>query len=341
MRKLIFCGNPVIDIAWDKVLTFKDPGSIDGYTKVSVKTPAHTETTVDAKGVIHNTQVPATYKADPAGKFRHGVRPWKETQLRDEIRAVVMHHSVTYNTRDTNRVLIMRGLSLTFGIDDDGTIHQLMDIKERDTSSSTMNDRGISVEVANVVEPPKGFSWAKPPKGYEKRAIIEGPVHGVARKSWAYTGVQLEACGALAAALCAYFPRMTPAWPGVWDNSLRDEVTKKQRWGIVGHLHFTSKAPQGKWDPNPAFPFKSVVREARKSVAKDVLPRLIMGNAATQDVQRGLQALGYELESGADGKAGKETDAACALFMKEQGLADQPFRNAYLVDALKLLLQEV
>ncbi len=272
------------------------------------------------------------------GKQRYGQRPFKSyppDALRPEIRYVVFHHSVTADTKTTDKILRQRNLSVHMGVDPDGTVVQLLDLGVRDWSSGEANDRGVGVEVANVVEPYGGYTWQKPPPGYEGRQVVSGPIGGVERRSFAFTDEQLGACAALAAALCAHFPRMAPAWPGVADNSRRAAALKGERYGVLGHYHITGDAKTGKWDPGPGFRFPSVVLAARQAVARKILGEIDLEAGDWADplrMQRALQCLGRDVA--ADGQWGPESEAAMDAVCAD----DKTGR--VLVEKLKLLLQE-
>lgn len=279
------------------------------------------------------------------GRRPAGAKPWPLEDILGQIRHVVFHHSVTHSTKDTDAVLRKRNLSVHLGVDADGTIVQLLDLAVRDQSSGDWNDRGIGVEVANIVEPYGNYTWDKPPKDYVGRPVVTGMIGGVERKAYDYTPEQKAACAALAAALCAYYPMMAPSHPGVSDNSKRQELRgASARWGIIGHFHVTSDAKKGKWDPNPAFDFDRCAAAARLAVARAVLPeffgedpegREVRVVPSARVVQRALQALGKDLLSGADGSASVDFDIDFAE--QVAGRPGEP--SAVIADDLKRLIQ--
>ena len=277
------------------------------------------------------------YTPGADGKPRYSRRPWPLEDVAGEIRYVVFHHSVTHDTKATEAVLRKRNLSVHIGVDPDGTVVQLLDLAVRDRSSGVACDRGIGVEVANVVEPYGNYTWKKPPPGYEHRQVVSGDIGGYPRRMFAYTPEQLAACAALAAALCARYPRMAPASPPAHDNSRRAQVLRGDRYGIIGHYHVTADAKKGKWDPGPAFDFPRLARAARAAVARQVIFEVEQAHHAGDPfawdapllVQRALQALGEDLA--ADGAWGPLSEAAARRALRHTA--------GDLLAALRLSLQ--
>lgn len=92
---------------------------------------------------------------------------WDLDLLRDHVDQFVLHYDVCGVSRQCFRVLHdMRGLSVQFMLDIDGTIYQTMDAKERAWHASSANDRSIGVEIAHIGAYPEGPSpldqWYQP-----------------------------------------------------------------------------------------------------------------------------------------------------------------------------------
>jgi hypothetical protein len=76
---------------------------------------------------------------------------WDLDLLRRHIDQFVLHYDVCGVSRQCFRVLHdLRGLSIHFMIDIDGTIYQTMDAKERAWHATISNDRSVGVEIANM-----------------------------------------------------------------------------------------------------------------------------------------------------------------------------------------------
>lgn len=95
---------------------------------------------------------------------------WTLPQLQDRIDQFVVHYDVCGTSRQCFRVLHdMRGLSVHFMLDLDGTIYQTLDVKERAWHATTSNDRSVGIEIANIGAYPPDKSevlakwYAEPP----------------------------------------------------------------------------------------------------------------------------------------------------------------------------------
>lgn len=79
---------------------------------------------------------------------KHG---WSHEQLREHVDLFVLHYDVCGTSRQCFKVLHdIRGLSVQFMIDLDGTIYQTLDLKERAWHAGSANDRSVGVEIANI-----------------------------------------------------------------------------------------------------------------------------------------------------------------------------------------------
>lgn len=76
---------------------------------------------------------------------------WDLPTLQRCVDQFVLHYDVCGTSRQCFRVLHdMRGLSVHFLLDIDGTIYQTLDLKERAWHATTSNDRSIGIEIANI-----------------------------------------------------------------------------------------------------------------------------------------------------------------------------------------------
>lgn len=76
---------------------------------------------------------------------------WDLDSLRRVVDQFVIHYDVCGTSRQCFRVLQdVRGLSVHFMLDVDGTIYQTLDLKERAWHATTSNDRSIGIEIAHI-----------------------------------------------------------------------------------------------------------------------------------------------------------------------------------------------
>lgn len=76
---------------------------------------------------------------------------WSLPELQQNVDLFVMHYDVCGTSRQCFKILQdVRGLSVQFMLDVDGTIYQTLDLKERAWHASEYNDRSIGVEIANI-----------------------------------------------------------------------------------------------------------------------------------------------------------------------------------------------
>ncbi len=81
---------------------------------------------------------------------------WDLASLIPIVDQFVIHYDVCGTSRECFRVLHdVRGLSVHFMLDVDGTIYQTLDLKERAWHATTSNDRSIGIEIAQIGAYPK------------------------------------------------------------------------------------------------------------------------------------------------------------------------------------------
>ena len=205
----------------------------------------------------------------------------------------MLHYDVCGTSMRCFRVLHdIRGLSVHFMLDIDGTIYQTLDLKERAWHASQANDRSIGIEIAHIGAYPPGEKsplddwytetadgssvitlpdWmgdggVRTP-GFvgrpDRPGRIAGQLHGRTLEQPDFTPEQYESLIKLTAALARVFPKMELDYPRNPDGSLRTSALTTDEWrsfrGIVGHFHLT----EGKIDPGPAMQWERLVREAR------------------------------------------------------------------------------
>ncbi len=186
----------------------------------------------------------------PKGK---GYTPYNHNlkQLRDRIKALYIHHTVTFRAHSTFGGLQARGLSCVFLIDDDinedtgcATIYQCLDVKEGAyTQGKAHNHDGAGVEICYYPD-----AWTKPPRysafnrkrfGVPNHEIKSDKVHGHHfSKCHAPTEAQVKACQHLACAYMKAFPGLKPEFPRNEGGELITTVVPmKMRNNLLHHYH--------------------------------------------------------------------------------------------------------
>ena len=76
---------------------------------------------------------------------------WDYRDLRERVDQFVYHYDVAGTSRTCFMILHdVRGLSVHFMLDLDGTIYQTLDLKERAWHATTSNTRSVGIEIANM-----------------------------------------------------------------------------------------------------------------------------------------------------------------------------------------------
>src|SRR5688572_21042800 len=152
------------------VVLWTDPGGFDAYRTErrfsDWKDSSYTATTQQADEIYARTgEVAKFYDAavapqrlrlrsavlDDAAieKFRGG--GWDLASLADKVDQFVYHFDVTGTSSQCFFILHdVRGLSVHFMLDVDGTIYQTCDVKERAAHGTVSNDRSVGIEIANI-----------------------------------------------------------------------------------------------------------------------------------------------------------------------------------------------
>ncbi|WP_432798111.1 N-acetylmuramoyl-L-alanine amidase [Poriferisphaera sp. WC338] len=222
---------------------------------------------------------------------------WDLKTLQDTVDQFVYHYDVCGTSERCFKVLHdMRGLSVHFMLDIDGTIYQTMDLKERAWHAGTSNDRSIGIEIANIgaysdkelakdgtldkwygsdkngdtiitLPAYMGDGGIRTPnfvgKPFENDPTV-GKVQGRKLTQYDLTPEQYDSLIKLTAALSKVFPKIKLDYPRGEDGKLNtkvligDELNNYQ--GLIGHYHISKR----KIDPGPAFQWDYVIEEAKK-----------------------------------------------------------------------------
>lgn len=283
------CGQ-LYDIGAPVVL-FTDPGGYDAYRTERRFVPWEESgwEKTHAAGVEEPSRynlrfgksVLEKYTPEELERVRGG--GWDLPLLQKYVDQFVLHYDVAGTSRTCFRVLQdMRGLSVHFMLDVDGTIYQTLDVKERAWHATISNDRSIGIEIASIgAYPPDGGSsplaeWYQkdasgrvrlviPPRlgdggvrtadfvGYPATdGLAAGTINGSKLIMYDFTREQYDSLIKLTAALCTLFPAIEPDCPRNTDGTVRADVLSPEQWqdfhGVLGHYHIQAN----KTDPGPA-----------------------------------------------------------------------------------------
>jgi N-acetylmuramoyl-L-alanine amidase len=218
---------------------------------------------------------------------------WDFDDLRNRIDQFVYHYDVAGTSRNCFMILHdLRGLSVHFMLDLDGTIYQTLDLKERAWHATTSNTRSVGIEIANMgayttrannplaewyVKDASGHTVIHLPARYgdgglrdksqilrpARDEIISGLVQGNTYHQYDLTPRQYNSLIKLTATLCTLFPNMKCDYPRDKDGKLipvklSDDVLTNYQ-GLLGHYH----VQKDKQNPGPAFQWDAVVNGAR------------------------------------------------------------------------------
>ncbi|MEM1072618.1 MAG: N-acetylmuramoyl-L-alanine amidase [Planctomycetota bacterium] len=273
------------------VVLWTDPGGYDAY-RVHQRFPSESDLEhgheLDGKPRYNTRRMPG----DEANIADRRAGDWTLDELRGIVDQFVLHYDVCGTSRTCFRVLQdMRGLSVHFLLDVDGTIYQTLDVKERAWHATKANHRSIGIEIANIgaygpenlhvldewyATDETGTRMTLPQRfgdggirtpGFVARPARPQPVSGVinGRELTMYdlTPEQHDSLAKLIATLNAVFPGMPIEAPREEDGAIADGVLSDGAFesfrGIIGHYHIQAN----KVDPGPAFDWERVLDSAR------------------------------------------------------------------------------
>jgi N-acetyl-anhydromuramyl-L-alanine amidase AmpD len=150
-----------------------------------------------------------------------------------------------------------------FLLDTDGTIYQMLDLRERGWHATKANSRSVGVEIANIGAFPVDKS-ERLEAWYQQRSVepmtaeaVVGEVQGQKLRMYDLTARQYEALIRLTAGLCRTLPRIECDYPR--SNAALSDAEFNRFRGILGHYHVQTD----KVDPGPAFQWDRVIDGAR------------------------------------------------------------------------------
>lgn len=206
----------------------------------------------------------------------------------------VLHYDVCGLSSTCFKVLHdLRGLSVHFLLDIDGTIYQTMDLRDQAWHATKANARSIGIEIANIgsyartsaghknldewyrqdadgtrIQIPK---WKKEAgvrtHGFVGRParseLVTGMMQGQLQDQYDFTAEQYDALVKLTATLCQVFPEIAADAPRDATNRVQKHVLADGEWqrfrGILGHHH----VQENKTDPGPAFDWERFLARVR------------------------------------------------------------------------------
>lgn len=154
------------------------------------------------------------------------------------VNKVVVHWDACLSSKSMKEILERRGLSVQFGIDNDGTIYQLVNAEHLCWHARGANYDSVGIEVSNAVNLKYQGHYVR--EGFPKRPVIkDARCHGRTLNPFlGFYPVQLRALEALVKALCSHYkiPLITPQST----TKLPQEKLKDYR-GVLAHYHINSK----------------------------------------------------------------------------------------------------
>jgi len=280
-----------------RVVLWSDPGGYDAYR-------------VDPRFAPLDPAPPPAGKNSPSRRLvRYGMRSkalspderervrgggWDLPLLSRVVDQFVIHFDARGTSRRCFQILHdVRGLSVHFLLDLDGTIYQTLDVKEAAQHATIANGRSIGIEVANIGAYPADDSnplerWYRPDREGRIRVadpesprsagasaggvvlrplrgeMVVGTIQGQTLKQYDFTPQQYDALARLTATLCTLFPKIRCDYPRdergtLVTHKLPDADFARYR-GILGHYHVQSN----KVDPGPAFQWDRLIDSTKK-----------------------------------------------------------------------------
>jgi N-acetylmuramoyl-L-alanine amidase len=297
--EIVVCGQ--LFHTTSRVILWTDPGGYDAYRVERRFAPlAVAGWSKDAVPGLNNPNRYGMRRRDLTALETERVRGggWDLPLLQRVVDQFVIHYDVCGTSRRCFEVLHdLRGLSVHFMLDLDGTIYQTLDLKESAWHATIANSRSIGIEIANMgaYEPNETATlsdWYRPGADGKVRIIdpatgrrpavadssidlrpsrdepVVGKIQGQELRQYDLTPQQYDALARLAATLCTIFPKIKCDYPhdatgALIDHKLPDADLKAYQ-GILGHYHVQTN----KVDPGPAFQWQRFIETTRVLMAK-------------------------------------------------------------------------
>ena len=194
------------------------------------------------------------FNAYPYKKFN--ARNLTLEELKEKTSCFVLHHSVTYTAKSCYNVLVSRGLSCNFLIDDDydisgyATLYQTLDVKEGPWAQQPLNNAGAGVEICYMPQ-----AWENSNLYSEQNRkkfqvpdheLVNDNLQGRLVKAFAPTSYQLNTLRCLIKTVCKALdiPMIFPKDKN--GNVIKTVISDpKNHKGLLGHFNINSQ----KYDP--------------------------------------------------------------------------------------------
>ena len=298
-----------------RVVLWSDPGGYDAYRVERRFSPLDHADWKTSQEEVKALTTPNRYNLRKAGLTEAEIERvrgggWDLPTLQKVVDQFVIHFDVCGTSRQCFKVLHdLRGLSVHFMLDLDGTLYQTLDLKERAWHATTANSRSVGIEIANMgsyggdEENPLA-EWYQQDADGQTRITIPGrfgdgglrtrnfighparnePVKGVIQgrelTQYDYTPEQYSALAHLTAALCTALPKIKCDFPRDPDGKLvprkLDDDALEKYQGLLGHYHVQTN----KVDPGPAMDWDGLIARARALMGRS-------GADAVNDTSRG------------------------------------------------------
>ena len=255
--EIVVCGQ-LFHTGGARVVLWTDPGGYDAY-RIDPRFPS----TAPASA-------PTTRPTAHFNRRIDAVPPeeWDLPRIQQTIDQFVLHYDAAGSSRECFRILHdVRGLSVHFMLDTDGTIYQTLDLKERAWHATTSNSRSVGIEIASI------GAYADPTDpAFQRSAVDSQFVHGEVQGQLLYqhdfTPQQYDSLIRLTATLCKVLPKIRCDYPRdehgqLITRKLPDDALNAYQ-GVLGHYHIQTN----KTDPGPAMQWDRVIGGARRTMGE-------------------------------------------------------------------------
>lgn len=298
------------------VVLWTDPGGYDGYRVEKRFAPIDQ---FDWEHSKQGLQTPNRYDSrtknpELAEATRGG--NWDLDQVRANVDQIVLHYDASGTSRQCFRTLHdLRGLSIHFMIDLDGTIYQTLDVKERAWHATKSNARSIGIEIANIGAYPPGSPVLEKWYGRDSRGLyvmfppeagnggirtpdfvarprrsdfVRGPIRDEPLVQADFTQEQYRSIAGLLAALHGALPEVPLDCPRDSSGVPLTRTLTDREWdrfrGVLGHYHIQAN----KIDPGPALDWDLVLDESRAVLGAHAAYRADISTSESQVRSRDL-----------------------------------------------------
>lgn len=286
------------------VVLWTDPGGYDAYRTerrfVPWERASYEATTQESKDI----DTPQRYGLRSAVLTDEEIEQvrgggWPLELLQQKVDQFVLHYDVCGTSAQCFKILHdMRGLSVQFMLDVDGTIYQTCDLKERAWHATIANSRSVGVEIAHMgayrtVAGPLSQWYKKDDAGVVKLSIPEarrkllhnpqyaggparqelvgGKIQGEQYVQYDFTPEQYDSLTKLIATLSTALPKIQVDYPRDANGKLIPHVLSPEEFkdfqGVLGHFHVQAN----KQDPGPAMDWEKIINGARAMMSREAI----------------------------------------------------------------------